>query len=133
MNNLKSNSSCKFLLQYHMIFVTKYRRRILSSIRDSLLECMLNIANKYDFIIHEQEIDKDHIHFLIESVPTISPSQICRVLKSESTMQMWKEFPDYLRRVYWKERTLWSDGYFVCTIGNASEETIRKYIESQGS
>ena len=133
MNKLKSHNSCKFLLQYHMIFVTKYRRNILMPMRKELLDCMEQISNRYDFTIHEQEIDKDHIHFLIESNPNVCPSQICRVLKQESTINMWKQFPNYLKKFYWKENTFWSDGYFVCTIGNASEDTIRKYIESQGS
>ena len=116
-----------------MIFVTKYRRKILTPIRDILLDIMLDIANRYDFEIKTQEIDKDHIHLLIETMPTIAPSQVCIVLKQESTTQLWKLHPTYMKRAYWKEHTLWSDGYFVCTIGNASEETIRRYIENQGN
>lgn len=94
---------------------------------------MLNISKKYDFTIHTQEIDEDHIHLLIETIPRISPSQICRVLKQESTIALWKTHPDYLRKFYWKEKTLWSDGWFCSTIGNVSESTLRHYIESQGS
>ena len=133
MSSFSTKNHCKFLIQYHMIFVTKYRRKILEPIRESCLSAMETIADKHDFSIKTQEIDKDHIHLLIESSPTISPSQICRALKQESTFLMWKLFPDYLGKVYWKEKTLWSDGYFVCSIGNASEETIRNYIASQGS
>jgi len=70
------------------------------------------------------EVDNDHIHFLIKSKPKYSVSQIIRRLKKNSTIQAWK--------YYWNENVLWSDGYFVCTIGNISKETIQKYINHQG-
>lgn len=133
MNSLKSLSSCKFLLQYHFIFVCKYRRKVLNPIRNDVLSIMKSISKKYDFEIHTQEIDQDHIHLLIETIPRISPSQICRVLKQESTTFLWKKHSNYLSTFYWKERTLWSDGYFCSTIGNVSEETLKHYIETQGS
>lgn len=133
MNSLKKLSSCKFLLQYHFIFVCKYRRKVLNPIRNDVLSIMQNISKKYDFTIHVQEIDKDHIHLLIESLPRISPSQICRVLKQESTISLWKMYPQYLKKFYWKENTLWSDGWFCTTVGNISEETLRHYIETQGN
>jgi putative transposase len=133
MNSLKSLSSCKFLLQYHFIFVCKYRRKVLNPIRNDVLSIMESISKKYDFEIHTQEIDQDHIHLLIETIPRISPSQICRVLKQESTIFLWKNHSNYLSKFYWKEQTLWSDGYFCSTIGNVSEETLKHYIETQGS
>lgn len=74
MNLMKTKESCKFLLQYHFIFVCKYRRKILNPIRNDILSIMINIAKKYDFTIHTQEVDKDHIHLHIESIPRISPS-----------------------------------------------------------
>jgi len=100
---------------------------------EDLKIAMIEISNKYDFWIKTLESDKDHIHLLIRSVPKISPSQICRVLKQESTFKIYDKHAAYLKQFYWKgRRMLWSDGYFVTSIGNASEETIRKYIESQG-
>lgn len=133
MNKLKSLSSCKFLLQYHFIFVCKYRRKVLNPIRTEILSIMESISRKYDFKIHTQEIDNDHIHLLIETIPRVSPSQICRVLKQESTIHLWKTHSTYLSKFYWGEKTLWSDGWFCSTIGNVSEETLRHYIETQGS
>lgn len=78
------------------------------------------------------EVDNDHIHLLIDSVPNISATQIVRKLKQESTISVWKRFPKILSKHFWKERTFWTDGYFISTTGQASEETIRKYIENQG-
>lgn len=93
---------------------------------------IIRIANTSNFKIQEIEVDKDHIHLLIESVPNISVTQIVRKLKQESTISIWKHFPLILNKNFWKEQTFWSDGYFASTIGQASEETIRNYIENQG-
>lgn len=134
MEKLKSSESCKYLLQYHFIFVTKYRRKLLNPIRNDILSTMIQISRKYDFVIHTQEIDNDHIHLHIESVPKISPSQIARVLKQESTNIIWNKHSQYISKFYWKnEKILWSDGYFVSSIGNVSETTLKHYIETQGS
>ena len=70
---------------------------------------------------------------LIETIPRISPSQICRVLKQESTINLWRLHSSYLYNFYWREKTLWSDGWFCSTIGNVSDETLKHYIETQGS
>ena len=134
MEKLKSSESCKYLLQYHFIFVTKYRRKLLNPLRNDILSTMLQISRKYDFVIHTQEIDNDHIYLHIESIPKISPSQIARVLKQESTNIIWKKHSQYISKFYWKnEKILWSDGYFVSSIGNVSETTLKHYIETQGS
>ena len=93
---------------------------------------MIRISNSSNFKIEVIEVDNDHIHLLIDSVPNISATQIVRKLKQESTISVWKQFPQMLSKHFWKERTFWTDGYFVSTTGQASEETIRKYIENQG-
>ncbi|MCF0201798.1 MAG: IS200/IS605 family transposase [Bacteroidaceae bacterium] len=73
-----------------------------------------------------------HIIFLISYPPNISVTSIVRKLKQESTIFAWRHFENKLKREFWAERTLWSDGYFVCSIGEANPETIRRYIEQQG-
>jgi putative transposase len=93
---------------------------------------MIRISEPSKFRIHTLEVDEDHMHLLIDSSPVISAAQIVRKLKQESTISVWKQFPQILKRHFWKERTFWTDGYFVSTTGQASEETIRKYIENQG-
>lgn len=106
--------------------------KVLTRICYPIKKCMEMIACRYDFKIVVQEVDKDHIHLLIESIPRVAPAQIARVLKQESTFFMWKSHGRYLSKFYWGERTLWSDGYFVSSIGNVSEETVKSYIENQG-
>ncbi len=117
---------------YHIIFVCKYRRKVLEPISNELKQVILDIAEKSDFEIIEIETDKDHIHLLVKSEPKISALMIVRKLKQETTVRMWKTHSRYLSRFYWKERTLWNDGYFVCTIGNISKERMAEYIRNQG-
>ena len=121
----------KFLVIYHIIFVVKYRKSLLIQYGTWIKGNMFEVADRSDFQIQEMEVDKDHIHFMISSVPKLSPLQIVRRLKQESTYRIWQEYPE-LRKHFWKEKTFWSDGYYCCSIGNASIETVRKYIESQG-
>ena len=78
------------------------------------------------------ETDKDHVHFLIRCIPRWSIAQIVRGLKQQSTSQIWQLHHSTLRKQYGYQSILWSDGYFVCAIGEASPDTIRNYILSQG-
>lgn len=96
---------------------------------------MASIAEKYDFELQTPEIDPnkpDHWHGLILSTPNLAPSHIVRVLKQESNHRLWSEFGQYLRYFYCHNKLLWTRGYFVSSIGNASAETIQAYIDAQG-
>ena len=64
--------------------------------------------------------------------PTMSVSKIVNLMKSYTTYHIWKRYPNYLRKHFWKEHTFWTDGYFACSVGNVSEEMLKKYIENQG-
>ena len=76
--------------------------------------------------------DKDHIHLLLNITLEYSIASIANRLKAVTTNRLWKRYGDYLKKQFWKENTFWSDGYFVCSIGEANPDTIRKYIENQG-
>ena len=78
------------------------------------------------------ETDNDHIHLLIRYIPKLSISRIVRRLKQTSTEKIWKLYPTLLRQEFWYQNIFWSDGYSVCSIDEASPDTIRKYIENQG-
>ena len=77
-------------------------------------------------------LDKDHIHYMIETEPTVSVSKIVNLMKSYTTYHVWERYPNYLRKHFWKEHTFWTDGYFACSVGNVSEEMLKRYIENQG-
>ena len=83
-------------------------------------------------VIRYMETDKDHIHYMIETEPTMSISKIVNLMKSYTTYHIWEKYPEYLRKHFWKEHAFWTDGYFVCSVGNVSEEMLGKYIENQG-
>ena len=124
----------KYLLQYHIIFVCKYRKKLFISenISNAIKQLSYDICRKYNIIIKYMETDKDHIHYMIETEPTMSVSKAVNLIKSYTTYHIWKLYPIYLSKQFWKKHTFWTDGYFVCSAGNVSEETLRKYIENQG-
>jgi putative transposase len=127
----QTNSHCKHLIALHLILVVNYRKQLLIGdlgqfIKDSTLE----ISEVSDFSVEVIEIDKDHIHILMRISPKYSVSQHVRNIKQMTTSQIWRAFPAF-KKQFWLEKTFWSDGYFVCSVGNASSETIRKYIQEQ--
>ena len=130
--NYKSKNHSKFILTYYIIFTCKYRKKLLIKYGEDVKQIMYDISKRYDFDIKEMEVDKDHIHMMIESVPKISPLQIVRVLKQQSTIQMWRKYSKELKKYYWAENTLWTDGYFCSTIGEVSSKTLKHYIQNQG-
>lgn len=126
-------SHSKFSIKYHFVFCTKYRRQILNGKFGEYIKAQMIELTKSKFTIDEIEVDKDHIHILVDSDPTKSPLDFVRLAKMMTTYHAWRsDWTPFLRSIYWKERTLWSDGYFVATTGQASTDTIRQYIESQG-
>lgn len=102
---------------------------IIGAVEYDMKQIMQNLS---DFNIEVMETDKDHIHMMICSEPKLSPLQIVRRLKQMSTIAIWKKHENYLRHVSYKENTFWTDGYFVSSVGNVCQETIKKYIENQG-
>ena len=75
----------------------------------------------------------DHIHLMIQYLPRVSISSIIQKIKQITTFYVWRDerFEVFLRKHFWKEKTFWSDGFFVCSIGEANPETIKAYIENQ--
>ena len=133
MNEYTSKNKHKYYLKAHLIFVCKYRKLLLTDGIDSTIKsCFLEISASSKFDIEIMESDKDHIHLLISYSPDISITSIVRRLKQQSTHELWSKYPSCLKKHFWKKHTFWSDGYFVCSIGEADPETIRKYIENQG-
>ena len=128
-----SKNLSKFLIKYHIILVCKYRKQLLvGAVEYDMKKIMRHISEMSDFDIEVMETDKDHLHMMIRSDPKLSPLQIVRRLKQMSISAVWKKYGDFLRHNFYKEHTFWTDGYFVSSIGNVSQETIKNYIENQG-
>jgi REP-associated tyrosine transposase len=115
----------KYLTLYHLIFVCKSRKKLLVVYGEE-------IAATSDFSFEALEVDQDNLHCLVKSKPVLSPVAIVRGLKQESAWCIWKIHEQALQGQFWKERTFWSDGYFCCPNGNASQATIRQCGEQQG-
>lgn len=132
-SNYVSTNRSKHYLKCHLIFVCKYRKKLLvGDLDNDIKSIMQSITSKADFEIEVFESDIDHIHFLIRYIPRLSVTSIVRKLKQESTIAIWQKHKNILSKNFWKEHTFWSDGYFVCSIGEASPDTVRQYILSQG-
>lgn len=134
MSKWKSKNHSKYLLQYHLIFVCKYRKKLLSSnsISSDMKSLSKFICEKHNVIIKYMETDKDHTHYMIETEPNINLCDLVRTMKSYTTYHIWKKYHIYLSKCFWKEHTFWTDGYFVCSVGNVSEKILKEYIENQG-
>ena len=132
-SNCITTNRSKHYLKIHLIFVCKYRKPLLmGNLNEDMKTILENITNNSDFSIEVMESDINHIHFLIRYIPRLSVSSIVRKLKQESTKQIWSLYSDILSQEFWLEKTFWSDGYFACSIGEASPDTIREYILNQG-
>ena len=122
---------CKYLTQYHIIWCPKFRFSVLKSGYDDTLKLILsNICRKYGYVIKALEVMPDHIHIFVDCPQTVAPCDIARTLKSISTIEMFKAYPQ-LKRFYARAGVLWSAGYFVSTVGHISEATVKKYLEEQ--
>ena len=131
-NYITTNRS-KHYLKCHLIFVCKYRKKLLvGQLNNDMKAILQSITDKSDFEIEVMETDQDHVHFLIRYIPRLSIAQIVRRLKQQSTLHIWQLHSVSLRKEYWYKDMFWIDGYFVCSIGEASPDTIREYILSQG-
>ncbi len=98
---------------------------------ESLKGICLEIAKRYQIEFIEIGTDKDHVHFLIQSVPTYSPTKIIQTVKSLTAREIFRQVPGVKEKLWGGE--FWSDGYYVSTVGRqGSEETIRKYVREQG-
>ncbi|MFW9600998.1 MAG: IS200/IS605 family transposase [Prevotella sp.] len=126
-----SKNHSKYKLLAHLVLSCKYRLNLLSysCIKREILKSLKRCETK-DFSIVVMESDCNHIHIMIDYDPKVSILQIVRRLKQISTHDIWLKYD--LSKFLWKEKTFWSDGYFACSIGDASAETIRRYIEQQG-
>ena len=137
MENYRRLNHEKFILKYHIILSTKYRKKLLGSISDDIKKYMkLAEASQNKWSIEIIEIDKnkpDHIHFLINATPTDTIANIIHKLKQFSTYYVWKEHSQYMNNYYWSgKHYLWTRGYFCSSIGSVSKETVYNYIEKQG-
>jgi REP element-mobilizing transposase RayT len=128
---LKSHN--KSLLLYHLVCPIKYRRKVLTKeVSLTLKSICLEISNRYEIHFLEIGCDDDHVHFLIQSVPMLSPKKIVNTVKSLTAREIFRLHPE-VKRFLWGGK-FWTSGYHINTVGQyANEEVIMKYVQGQGN
>ena len=120
------------VLLYHFVCPAKYRRVVLSkAVDETLKNICLEIEKRYEVYFLEIGTDNNHVHFLLQSVPTKSPTQIIKMLKSVTAREVFRLHPEVKKQLWGGE--FWTDGYYIATVsGKGSKKVIEKYIENQG-
>ena len=121
------------VLIYHLVFPARYRRVVFDEhVDDVLKEVCLEIEKRYQMKFLEIGTDKDHVHFLVQSVPTYSATKVVTMIKSITAREIFKRCPQVKRQLWGGE--FWTDGYFASTVGkHGSEGMIAKYVKEQGN
>jgi REP element-mobilizing transposase RayT len=132
MSHLIRKSHNVSILVYHFVCPAKYRRAVIDEKVDQVMkEVCLEIAKRYQIEFLEIGMDKDHVHFLVQSVPSYSPTKIVTIIKSFTAREVFARVPSVKKQLWGGE--FWTDGYYVGTVGqHATEETIRQYVKNQG-
>ena len=120
------------VLMYHFVCPAKYRKTVFSKeVDETLKEICLEISKRYEIEFLEIGTDKNHVHFLVQSVPSYSPTKIIQTIKSITAREIFARHPEVKKKLWGGE--FWSDGYFVNTVSKfGSETTIRNYVKNQG-
>ena len=120
------------VLLYHIVLPAKYRRTVFDEHVDSVLKMVcLEIQDRYQMKFLEIGTDKDHVHLLIQPVPTYSVTKIVTIIKRVTAREIFKRCP-HVKKILWGGE-FWTDGYFASTVGKHGDESmIGKYVKNQG-
>ncbi|MCU7880848.1 MAG: IS200/IS605 family transposase [Candidatus Thiodiazotropha sp. (ex Lucinoma aequizonata)] len=120
------------VLMYHLVFPAKYRRAVFDEVVDEELRTIcMDIEKRYELKFLEIGTNKDHIHFLVQSVPVYSVKKIVQMIKSLTAREIFCCCPHVKKKLWGGE--FWSDGYFASTVGKHGDEAmIGKYVKDQG-
>ncbi len=122
----------KTLLLYHIVCPAKYRKKIFTKeVEETLKQVCIGISERYEMNFVEIGADKDHVHFLVQSVPTYSVKEIVTIIKSLTAKKIFSEHKEVKKKLW--GGNLWTSGYYANTVGQyANEQIIKDYIERQG-
>ena len=128
---MKSHYHCVYKLTYHLVLVTKYRKKCLSNeMLNRLEEIVKKNCTDWEIDLIEFKGEADHVHILLDMHPNIMPSKFINNLKTVSSRLIRKEFEEELKPYYWKP-VLWTRAYCLLTTGGATIDVIREYIKNQ--
>lgn len=128
----KSHYHCVYNLHYHLVLVTKYRKKCFT---DDMLNYLENecrsVCKKWDIDLVEFGGEADHVHLLLNTHPNLTMSKFINNLKTVTSRRTRKQYATHLEKFYWKP-VLWTRAYCLLTAGGAPLDTIKQYIENQG-
>ncbi len=132
-NGYYTNRHSCYILQYHIVLVTKYRRPVLvGEIKDAVYGKVKEIAKSRKINILEMNGEADHLHLLLETTPQVSPGELVNVIKTQTSRYARKLYGDsLLKKYYWKPH-FWTDSYFVASVSENTLKTVQNYIKNQG-
>lgn len=127
----KSGSHAVYSIRLHFVFVTKYRHKIITpEIETELRAAFADIAEGWKSEVIDMGVEPDHAHLIISIPPATDISRLANNLKSASSKRVRNKFGGWIDRFYWKPY-FWHRAYFVASVGNASLEVVKQYVESQ--
>lgn len=127
---MRKGAHTQYDLQYHVVWITKYRKKILNGkIAERLKVLLMQGCSAKGITIIRGNIKFDHVHLLISVNPSLSVAQIMQYLKGRSSKKLQEEFAT-LRKQFWGQH-MWATGYFCRTVGTVTNEIIKEYIENQ--
>ena len=128
----KFSSHAVYDIEYHIVWTTKYRYKVLTGkVAERLRNLLRQGCEARGIKIIRGSVGKDHVHMLVSCPPTMAPCKIVQYLKGRSSKMLQEEFNE-LKQRYWGQH-LWAVGYFIRTVGTVTEDVIKEYIENQGS
>ena len=131
MEHYRKSSHTTYDIKYHLVWITKYRKPVLTGeIANRVRELIREICKGKEIEIIKGHVSRDHVHIFVSVPPHISVSHVMQSLKGKTSRKMMSEFKS-LSRTFWG-RHIWAHGYFVASSGNVTDEVIIKYIEMQG-
>jgi len=130
MQHYRKSSHSVYDLKYHVVWITKYRKKVLiGEVAVKVRELIREICKANDIEIIKGHVSKDHVHLFISSPPHLSISNIVQAIKGKSSRKILSNFKD-MQKQFWG-RHFWARGYFVASSGNVTDEVVMKYIEEQ--
>ena len=130
--SIRKGSHSVFSVKLHFVFVTHYRKKVLTKPMIERLEQMINqVAQKMSCLVISFDGESDHIHILLDFHPKNSISTVVGCLKSSTARMLKKEFPTEVKKHYWGKASFWSNSYYVASTGGAPIEVLKEYIANQ--
>mgnify|MGYP002396810910 CR=1 FL=1 len=132
-SQLVRNSHCVYNLKYHLVLVTKYRRKCLNiQMINKLQAICTNVCSQWPSALLEFGAEHDHMHLLLDLNPNVTPSKFINNLKTITSRLLRRDFEQHLKKYYWKN-VLWTRSYCLITAGGAPLSVLKQYIQNQQS